>query len=208
VKTPSSNTLKLLMDYEVGGGESYYNRYLSQFTWPGGASGPTIGIGIDCAYYSAIELANIFSFLPKKQITLIQAASGKTGLSGKEYTKTLRDAGIIVSWDQAKGIFEKTTWPKFANLAEKAFPSLDELCDDAYGAIVSLVFNRGSSMVGDNRLEMRNIRVLVPKKDYKGIANEIRKMKRLWEGKSMDGLLKRREAEAKLVENCESKTLV
>ena len=208
MKTPSSNTLKLLMDYEVGGGESYYNRYLSQFTWPGGASGPTIGIGIDCAYYSAIELANIFSFLPKKQITLIQAASGKTGLSGKEYTKTLRDAGIIVSWDQAKGIFEKTTWPKFANLAEKAFPSLDELCDDAYGAIVSLVFNRGSSMVGDNRLEMRNIRVLVPKKDYKGIANEIRKMKRLWEGKSMDGLLKRREAEAKLVENCESKTLV
>jgi GH24 family phage-related lysozyme (muramidase) len=208
VKTPSNNTLKLLMDYEVGGGESYYNKYLSQFTWPGGASGPTIGIGIDCAYYSATELANIFSFLPKKQITLIQGATGKTGSSGKEYTKTLREAGIVVSWDQAKGIFEKTTWPKFASLAEKAFPSLDELCDDAYGAIVSLVFNRGSSMAGDNRLEMRNIRVLVPKKDYKGIANEIRKMKRLWEGKGMDGLLKRREAEAKLVENCESKTLV
>ena len=63
-------------------------------------------------------------------------------------------------------------------------------------------------MSGDSRVEMRNIRVLVPKKDYKGIANEIRKMKRLWEGKGMDGLLKRREAEAKLVENCESKTLV
>jgi GH24 family phage-related lysozyme (muramidase) len=196
------------MDYEVGGGEVYYNKYLSQFTWPGGASGPTIGIGIDCAYYSPIELANLFSFLPKKQITLIQGSTGKTGSSGKEYTKVLRDAGIVVSWDQAQAIFKKTTWPKFASLAEKAFPNLKELCDDAYGAIVSLVFNRGSSMSGDNRLEMRNIRMLVPKKDYKGIAGEIRKMKRIWVGKNMDGLLRRRDAEAKLVENCESKTLV
>ena len=208
MKPPSSNALKLLLDYEVGGGESYYNKYLSKFTWPGGASGPTIGIGIDCAYYSSDELANIFSFLPKKQITLIQGSTDKTGSSGKEYTKVLRDAGIVVSWDQAKAIFQRITWPKFASLAEKAFPDLEELCDDAYGAIVSLVFNRGSSMSGDNRLEMRNIRLLVPKKDYKGIAEEIRKMKRLWVGKNMDGLLRRRDAEAKLVENCESKTLV
>jgi GH24 family phage-related lysozyme (muramidase) len=49
---------------------------------------------------------------------------------------------------------------------------------------------------------MRNIRVLVPKKDYKGIAEELRKMKRIWEGKGLDGLLTRREAEAKLVETC------
>lgn len=63
-------------------------------------------------------------------------------------------------------------------------------------------------MSGDNRLEMRNIRLLVPKKDYKGIAEEIRKMKRIWVGKNMDGLLRRRDAEANLVENCESKTLV
>jgi len=44
--------------------------------------------------------------------------------------------------------------------------------------------------------------VLVPKKEYKEIANEIRKMKRLWIDKNMDGLVKRREAEARLVENC------
>ena len=202
MKTPSRNALKLLMDYEVGGGESYYNRHLSKFTWPAGASGPTIGIGIDCAYYSPQELAAIFSFLPKKQIALIQGASGKTGASGREYTKKLREAGIIITWDQAKSIFETTTWPKFAKLAERAFPSLDQLCDDAYGAIVSLVFNRGSSMAGDSRVEMRNIRVLVPKKEYKEIANEIRKMKRLWIDKNMDGLVKRREAEARLVESC------
>jgi GH24 family phage-related lysozyme (muramidase) len=202
MKSPSSNTLKLLFDYEVGGGESYYNKYLSKFTWPAGASGPTIGIGIDCAYYSKDELANIFSFLPQKQVSLIQGASGKTGEAGKEYTKKLRDAGISVSWQQAQSIFEKTTWPKFAKLAERTFPSLDQLCDDAYGALVSLVFNRGGSLSGESRSEMREIKNIVPQKDYSGIAKQLRSMKRLWVNKNMDGLVRRREAEAKLVENC------
>jgi GH24 family phage-related lysozyme (muramidase) len=49
---------------------------------------------------------------------------------------------------------------------------------------------------------MRNIRDLIPKKDYKGIAKELRKMKRIWQGKGLDGLLERRDAEAKLVESC------
>lgn len=202
MKTPSPETLKLLFDYEVGGGKPYYDKYLSKFTWPGGASGPTIGIGVDCGYYTKEELAKIFYFLPNDQIKLIQGASGKTSAAGKEYTKTLRDAGITVSWDQAKEIFETLTWPKFAKLAERAFPGLDKLCDNAYGAIVSLVFNRGSSMTGDSRLEMRNIRDLVPKKNYKGIAKELRNMKRIWKGKGLDGLIERREAEAKLVETC------
>jgi GH24 family phage-related lysozyme (muramidase) len=202
MKHPSKNTLKLLYDYEVGGGESYYNKYLSRFTWPAGASGPTIGIGIDCAYYTASELADIFDFLPQNQIKLIQGATGKTGEAGKEYTKKLRDAGISVSWQQAQSIFEKTTWPKFAKLAERTFPSLDQLCDDAYGALVSLVFNRGGSLSGESRSEMREIKNIVPQKDYSGIAKQLRSMKRLWANKNMDGLVRRREAEAKLVENC------
>jgi hypothetical protein len=123
MKNPSPETLKLLFDYEVGGGKPYYDKYLSKFTWPGGASGPTIGIGVDCGYYTKDELAKIFHFLKDSEIKLIQGASGKTGQSGKEYTKTLREAGIVVYWDQAKEIFETLTWPKFAKLAEKAFPS-------------------------------------------------------------------------------------
>lgn len=202
MKQPSKDSLNLLLEYEVGGGKSYYDNYLSKFTWPGGASGPTIGIGIDCGYYTKEELSKIFIFLPKKEIELIQGASGKTSQSGKEYTTTLRKAGITVSWDQALHIFETLTWPKFTRLAERAFPGLDQLCDNAYGAIVSLVFNRGTSMSGSSRTEMRNIKELVSKKDYKGIAKELRKMKRIWEGRGLDGLITRREAEAKLVETC------
>lgn len=199
---PSQRALDLLLKYEVGGGKNYYDKYLSRFTWPGGASGPTIGIGIDCAYYTESELANIFNFLKKEEIELIKGAIGKTSERGREYTKKLRAAGIIVEWESALNIFESLTWAKFAKLAEKTFPGLSELCPDAYGAIVSLVFNRGTSLVGEKRLEMRNIRVLVPKKDYKKIAYEIRSMKRIWRGKNLDGLIDRRESEAALVESC------
>ena len=199
---PSPKTLDLLLQYEVGGGKSYYEKYLSKFTWPGGASGPTIAIGVDCAYYSELELAKTFSFLSKDQLDQIKKASGQSGERGKEYAKILRAAGIIVNWDKALDIFQKLTWPKFTKLAEKTFPGLEDLHPDAYGAIISLVFNRGTSLKGDSRKEMVNIKNLIPKKDYKKIAKEFRNMKRIWVGKSLDGLLERREAEAKLIESC------
>jgi GH24 family phage-related lysozyme (muramidase) len=65
-----------------------------------------------------------------------------------------------------------------------------------------LIFNRGASLKGERRLEMRNIRSLIAKKDYSNIAKEIRKMKRIWVGKNLDGLIKRREDEAVLIETC------
>jgi GH24 family phage-related lysozyme (muramidase) len=202
MKNPSKNALDLILEYEVGGGKSYFEKYLSKPTWPGGASGFTLGIGVDCGYYTQSELDKMFYFLPKEQLQIVKNASGKTGQSGKEYTKKYKDSGIVITWDQALSLFNNLIWSKFARLAENAFPKLEELKDDAYGAIVSLVFNRGSSMKGESRLEMRNIRDLVLKKDYKGIAREVRKMKRLWEGKNLDGLISRREAEAKLIESC------
>jgi len=201
-KNPSKNTLDLLLKYEVGGGKEYYQKFLSKFTWPGGASGPTIAIGIDCAYYNENEISQIFSFLKRNEIELIRGASGKTGERGREYTRILRAAGITVDWEKAMEIFNKYTWSKFSRLAERTFPGLSDLHPDAYGAIVSLVFNRGTSLVGERRREMRNIKALVPKKDYKKIAQEFRSMKRIWAGKNLDGLIKRREAEASLIEAC------
>jgi hypothetical protein len=202
MKTPSDAALKLILDYEVGGGEEYYNKYLQHPTWPGGHSGLTLGIGVDCGYYTANELANLFDFLPSSQLQAVKNASGKIGENGRAYVKSIKNLGITVTWDQAIEIFEKLTWPKYCRLAENTFPGLNELCDNAYGAIISLVFNRGGSLKGDSRIEMRNIKDLVPKKDYSNIAEQLRKMKRIWEGKGLDGLIARREAEAKLVETC------
>jgi hypothetical protein len=92
--------------------------------------------------------------------------------------------------------------PKFWSLTNALWPKIDELCEKAQIGLVSIVFNRGASTKGSSRTEMLNIKPLVLKKDYKGIAKEIRSMKRLWEGKNMDGLIKRREEEAKMVDSC------
>ena len=202
MRPPSKQTLRLIYDYEVGGGEAYYNKFLKKFTWPSLYSGPTIGIGVDTAYYSKDELSDLFAYLPTDKRILVENASGKKGQLGKEYTKVLRDAGIEMPWVVAERIFLLTTWIKFARLAEKTFPGIENLCDDAYGALVSLVFNRGSSLTGDSRSEMRAVRDLVPKKHYSGIAYQLRKMKRLWEGKGVDGIIRRREAEAQMAESC------
>jgi GH24 family phage-related lysozyme (muramidase) len=202
IRQPSPEALKLILNHEVGGGKKYYDKFLSSFTWPGGASGPTIAIGVDCGYYTPSELSDIFDFLNDEKLSLIRAASGKTGQAGKEYARKLKEAKITIDWENAVEIFNELTWPKFSKLAERAFPGLDNLCDNAYGAIVSIVFNRGTSMKGDSRSEMRNIRDLIVKKDYKKIAQEIRKMKRLWVGRGLDGLIQRREDEATLVESC------
>ena len=91
------------------------------------------------------------------------------------------------------------------NLASQAFPGLEKLPADAQGALVSLVYNRGTSMVDkpgeDRRKEMRAIRDAVEEQDLQEIADQLRSMKRLWAGKGLDGLLARREAEAELVES-------
>lgn len=202
MKSISKKTLNLLLKHEVGGGQKYYEKYLSSFTWPGGASGPTIGIGIDCGYYSKEELAKMFNYLSDSDLQLVLNASGKTGESGRLYANKLRGFDIKMTWDRAFEIFEQKTWIKFSKLAERIYPDLKYLCEDAYGAIVSLIFNRGASLTGPSRVEMKNLINLISNKNYKGMAREVRKMKRLWVGKNMEGLLKRREDEALLIESC------
>ena len=72
---------------------------------------------------------------------------------------------------------------------------------DAQAALLSIVYNRGASLTGDSRREMKNIVPLVSNKDLRGIAAEIRSMKRLWTTPATRGLITRREKEAVLVEN-------
>ena len=122
-----------------------------------------------------------------------------TGEIAKQRLASVRD--IIISWELAWEVFNVVTVPKFYNLTKKAFPGFEELPADVQGGLVSLVFNRGTSMEGDRRREMRAIRDLVPKKDVKGIPDQIRQMKRIWVGTSLEqGIARRRDAEADLIE--------
>jgi GH24 family phage-related lysozyme (muramidase) len=99
------------------------------------------------------------------------------------------------------------TVSKFYNLSRDTFPNFDKLPDDAKGGLVSLVFNRGASLEGDRRREMKAIRDIMLKtqdfdsKTLSQIAEQIRKMKRIWMGGSIEkGMSRRRDAEAKIIE--------
>jgi GH24 family phage-related lysozyme (muramidase) len=183
------------------GGQSYYNNYLKRVCWPGGASGLTIGIGADLGYMSKEEFQKYFEkYYDSSSANKLKSTIGLKGTTAKSKLSSVK--GIQLSWQDAMEAFVQWTLPKFWKLTSALWPGLEELEEKAQIALVSLVFNRGASTTGSSRSEMRNIKPLVLKKDYEGIAKEIRSMKRLWEGKNLEGLIKRREEEAKMIESC------
>lgn len=194
----SPAAMKLLLDFEVGGGEQYFNSRLKHPTWPGGESGVTIGVGYDLGYTPRARVLGDWHALEDSDRERLAATIGVRGLRARESAREVRD--ITIPWALAYDVFKRSTVAFWISQTKSAFPGLDSLPADASGALVSLVFNRGPSMDGDRRREMRAIRDAVPAGDLAAIAKQIRSMKRLWMSKGLDGLLARREAEARLVE--------
>ncbi len=169
--------------------------------WPGGNSGITIGFGYDLGYATVDQFESDWGpCLTGDWLKRLRDAIGKRGIAAKNRAVQFQD--IVIMKDDAETIFVNRNLPLYAFKTEMAFPGIDRLPPDAQGALVSLVFNRGASMEGDRRSEMRAIRDAVPQGDLREIANQLRSMKRLWANKGLDGLLRRREAEAELVESC------
>ena len=189
-----------VIEFETGG-RYYYERFLKKMTWPKGESGITMGIGADLGYMSQDEFDKHFSsFFTEDESSKLKSVIGLKGENAKNALSKVK--GIELSWDNASKAFVSWTLPKFWKLTNALWPKMDELSEKAQIALVSIVFNRGSSTKGASRVEMVNIKELVANKDYRGIAEQIRNMKRLWANKGLDGLIKRREQEAKMVESC------
>jgi hypothetical protein len=197
----SDKALKLILDYEVGGGQSYYNKELKHPSYPGGASGVTIGVGYDLGYNTSEQFTKDWrSLLTGSDFIRLAKCLGSKGAMARDLVSGVRD--IEVPWDGALVIFKQNTIPRFIKETIKAFPGADQLHPDAFGALVSLVFNRGSAVTGTNRSQMMNIKNLIPSKNYVAISEQIIDMKRIWAGKNLDGLLKRRDEEAALIKSC------
>jgi len=201
----SKKSLDLILEFEVGGGESYYNKFLKNPTWPEGQSGVTIGVGYDLGYVNKTEFSEDWKDLPKETFDRLYKVVGIKGYNAKNLIRGLRD--IVIPWNLALKVFNNKTVSKFYNLTRQTFPNFDNLPEDAKGGLVSLVFNRGNALEGDRRREMKLIRdgmKLVSNYDQKAltfIANQIRNMKRIWIGGSIEkGMSRRRDAEAKIIE--------
>ena len=201
----SKKSLDLILEFEVGGGENYYNKFLKNPAWPEGQSGVTIGVGYDLGYVNKTEFSEDWKDLPKEIFDRLYKVVGIKGYNAKNLIRGLKD--ITIPWELALKVFNNKTVTKFYNLTRETFPNFDNLPEDAKGGLVSLVFNRGNALEGDRRREMKLIRdgmKLVSVYDQKAlsfIANQIRSMKRIWIGGSIEkGMSRRRDAEAKLIE--------
>ena len=191
----SARALRLILDYE---GLNQPGR------WPGGASGVTIGIGYDLGYVTVDQYESDWGErLPAGTRDRLKDAVGLRAIRAKNRAAQLGD--IRIRRAPSEDVFTERTIPLYTERARQAFPGFDGLPADAQGALVSLVYNRGASMVDDSpedrRREMRAIRDAVAADDLQEIADQLRAMKRLWVGKGLDGLLRRRDAEAALVES-------
>jgi len=201
----NKKSLDLILEFEVGGGENYYNKFLKNPTWPGEQSGVTIGVGYDLGYVNKAEFTNDWKGLNQKDFDRLYKVVGIKGIAAKDLVRGLKD--ITIPWELSLQVFNNKTVTKFWNLTKETFPNFDNLPEDAKGGLVSLVFNRGNGLEGDRRREMKLIRdgmKLVSIFDQKAlsfIANQIRNMKRIWIGGSIEkGMSRRRDAEAKIIE--------
>jgi hypothetical protein len=196
--TASKVGLDAIVRFEVGSETAYESKYRKPI-WPGGESGVTIGIGYDVGMNAAATVrADWNGILSDADIDLLITAAGIHGATAAALLGSLK--GIEVPFWAARQVFGTRTLPRFSRATRTAFPGVEDLLADAQAALLSLVYNRGGSMSGPRRTEMRAIRALVPKRDLAGIAQQIRSMTRLWEGKGLPGLIKRRKEEAAMVD--------
>jgi GH24 family phage-related lysozyme (muramidase) len=193
----SKRSIDLIIQHEIGGRAVYEKRYQKPI-WAGGDSGCTLGIGYDLGYVTEKQF---FSDWQGLNLNFLNALKRFCGVKGEIVKTMLRGEvlNVVIPYNMAYDVFVKKSIPKYYALTKKIYPQLDTLNEDTRGALVSMVYNRGAKLDGDSRKEMKAIVELVAKQDYEGIAEQIEKSKRLWEGRGLDGLVVRREAEADLI---------
>ncbi len=196
----SKKSIDFIIQQECGG-RAFYDKVLQKPSWPGGDSGITIGIGYDCGYETLTQFTKDWNNnLPIDSFKLLKPVVGVKGEKARDLLKG-DILSVRIPFNMAYDVFVKNDVPRYFAMTKKIYPQLEELNEDTQGALVTMDFNRGTSLAGDARTEMRAIVDLVAKKDYEGIAEEIEKSKRLWEHRGLDGLVLRREAESDLVRN-------
>lgn len=196
----SKEAFDLIVAYEVTS-EAYYTKNYQRPLWPGLLSGVTIGIGYDLGHHEKVKIAADWKDLVDiDTLKAMMKCSGIIGKPAKVLTENVKNS-IVIPWNKAITVFRNSSLGKYTDMTVKALPNTELLTPNQLGALVSLVYNRGSAgftKSDDKYIEMRAIKEHMEKKEFSKIPEEFRKMKRLWP--DMKGLLLRREAEAKLFE--------
>ena len=192
---------------EETGGLAYYHIVTRWPHFPGLSSGITIGVGYDLRFNSEENFQNLWEeHLSPEILDELSKDIGKPGT--KKRVKELKKLGVEIPFKSAWPVFIDNTLPRYFSDTEVIYHSLARLPDLCRSVLVSIVFNRGNSLQGARRIEMRAIRdILLTADDLRlhkrkrkmileNIEDQLISMQRLWEPSS--GVYKRRQAEANL----------
>ena len=161
--------------------EAVYRHTLSAPTWPGGASGVTIGIGYDVGTVTEAQFrADWEALLPPAWTTRLAKCCGVQGDKAKPLAAALRD--ISIDYSAAILVFRGRSIPQVAAQLCRAIPGAALLPRPARASLVSLVYNRGCSfhVQDDRHREMRAIAAAINDGHLDAVPGQIRAMKRLW----------------------------
>lgn len=192
---------KLIIDFEVGGRATYDRRYQRPIcpACSTTASGPTVGIGYDLGHQRPDVIREDWVAHPERDVLVTGAGLGRANA----ITWTRAHQHVVTPWPLADAVFSDATLPVYWRIARNSFgPAFEEAPQSVRDALVSVVYNRGGSMVGPARLEMRIIRDTCLPHDTACVAHQLRAMTRIWKGGSIEaGMTRRRYAEAALAES-------
>ncbi len=178
---------------EEVGSRKFYDRHVARPHFPGEASGVTIGVGYDLRFQEAADFeADWAGILTAEQMASLRPHLGKKGSA--EAVAAMADLNI--PFQAAWSVFVKRALPRSVEQTASCYGDLSGLPPLCRGALVSLVYNRGTKLTGDSRREMKAIRDHIAAGRLDQVAAEIEKMKRLWPDSA--GLRKRRDKEAEM----------
>jgi GH24 family phage-related lysozyme (muramidase) len=178
----SSQAALDLIVTEEDSDEAYYTKHYENFDDPGGASGPTIGIGYDCGYVTPAEAtADWTGIVDPDTVAHIVAACGIRGNAAHNFVID-HGSSVTITWDQAIAEFQQREMPKWEAIVVAHLPNTDKLSGDSFGALVSLAYNRGPSfdLPGPRYAEMRAIKAFMAAQEFARIPAEFLSMRRLW----------------------------
>jgi len=195
------------------GGRPYYEQVIKgRAIWPEYSSGITIGCGYDLGYHTLAQFQTDWSTrLPRAEFERLKPCIGfftaeprrpAKVIKAKQLVRSLKD--IVITWDVAIEQFDTSKMPKLVGSLYGALDNLDKLHPHSRGALLSLVFNRGSGGFTSNKdryREMNEIRRLMKSgrpADFAAIPEQLLAMRRIWGPDS--SLSTRRKEEAALFE--------
>jgi len=187
-----TEAVTFIVNEEVGG-RKYYDRHVAMPHFPGEASGVTIGVGYDLRFQEAADFETDWAgILTAEQMAALRPHLGKKGSAAA--VAALGD--LRIAFPDAWKVFVKRALPRGIQQTEHCYGALSQLPPLCRGALVSLVYNRGTKLTGDSRREMKAIRDHIDAGNLDRVAAEFESMKRLWP--DSEGLRKRRDKEAEM----------